>query len=272
MNCQPRYVGAAHSLMPLLTDPARLKRAARASMRAASTPGADGVTWKAYRDHLDARLADLASRLKSGTWQPAPLVVADLAIAEKIVTVVIPTVEDRIVHRAIRSCAEPILNVVAYPDWMFGWRPGRSRVDALTYAAGLSPAGAPAWVADVDVAAATRGGTVDQAVGWLARWIHDGTFLGVVRRALGALPSPLAPGCGLTPMLTNLRLLPVDRQLDELAVVRVTDNYAVLCPDRTSAADAQARIVAALAAVDLRPNLTKSKIWQPNLEDLFLAG
>lgn len=272
MNGQPRPVGATHSLMPLLTDPARLKRAARASMRAASTPGADGVTWKTYRDHLDARLADLARQLASGAWQPAPPVIAELAVGEKTVPVVIPTVEDRIVHRAIRACVEPILDTVAYSEWMFGWRPGHSRVNALTYAAGLSPAGAPAWVADVDVAAVTRGGTVDEAVGSLARWIYDGTFLDVVRRALNALPSTLSPGCGLTPMLTNLRLLPVDRQLDGLAVVRVTDNYAAFCPDQTAAADAQARIVAALATVDLRPNQTKSKIWQPNLEDLFLAG
>ena len=81
-----------------------------------------------------------------------------------------------------------------------------------------------------------------------------------------------APGSGLTPMLTNLRLLPADEHLGDLPIVRVTDNYAVFASDRQEAETAFVRVTDALAVAGLHPNPRKSKVWQPNLEDLFLAG
>ncbi|MBB5159288.1 WbqC family protein [Saccharopolyspora phatthalungensis] len=192
-----------HSLMPLLTDRRRLKQAARGCMRTTSSPGADGMTWRNYRAGLDARLAKLAAHLHDGSWTPSPLRQVTWSLDDKDLAIVIPTVEDRIVHRALRQCAEPILEAHAYPDWLFGWRPGRSRAHALAYAQrhGIT---SPCWVADIDVTRATAGSTVDQTMRWLADWIHDGSFLRIVRRVLNGLPSPLAPGSGLSPLLTNL--------------------------------------------------------------------
>ncbi|MEW9518139.1 hypothetical protein [Streptomyces tubercidicus] len=40
----------------------------------------------------------------------------------------------------------------------------------------------------------------------------------LLRRILRTLPDPLAPGSGLNPMLTNLRMTPVDAQLEDLSV------------------------------------------------------
>src|SRR5262249_54644484 len=176
-----------------------------------------------YRRDLDARISDLATRLRSGTWQPAPVRPVTWPSWGKIMTVAVPTVEDRIVHRALRLAAEPVLIRDAYPAWMYGWRPRAGRVEAVTAAAEHLAAGRT-WVADLDVAAATTGATVHQAMDWLTRWIHDGTYLRLVRRVLDELPSPLAPGSGLTPMLTNLRLTAVDGQLSGLRLVRLTDN------------------------------------------------
>jgi len=262
---------AAHSLMPLVYDPARLKHAARALMRHRGAPGADGLTWAGYRRGLDARLGDLAARLRSGTWQPGRVRLVSWPSWGKTMTVAVPTVEDRIVHRAVRLAAEPVLLRDAYPRWMYGWRPRAGRVEAVTAAAAHLAAGRT-WVADLDVAAATAGSTVAQAVGWLARWIHDGTYLRLARRILDSLPTPLAPGSGLTPMLTNLRLTAVDEQLDGLCLVRLTDNYTAFTASRAAAQAAASRITAALATQGLCPNPAKSKVWQPNPEDLYLAG
>lgn len=267
LGAQPQ----THTLMPLLADPGRLKHAARACMRTGSSPGADGVTWRAYRDGLDSRLATLARRLRDGTWRPGPVRVITWPSDGKQLTTAIPTVEDRIIHRAVRNCLEPILEAYVYPEWMFGWRPRRTRLDAIVYALRYWE-NEQLWVADVDVATATSGGEVGDVVGWVARWVHDGGFLRIVRQALAGLPSPLAPGSGLTPLLTNLRLAPVDAQLGHLNVVRVTDNYAVLCPSRPAAEFAYRHVVEALATAGLAPNRRKSKVWQPNPEDLFLGG
>lgn len=262
---------AAHTLMPLVVDPKRLRRCARAMMRHSGSPGADCVTWAQYRHDLNHRLTNLAARLADGSWTPGPLRTLVLPTWGKDITMTIPTVEDRIVHRSLREAAEPVLVADAYPDWMYGWRPRAGRLDALSVAADHLAAGRT-WVADLDVAGSTRGADLEALLDELARWISDGTYLRLIRTALEYLPTPLDSGSGLTPMLTNLRLLPVDQQLTELPILRVTDNYTVFCTDRDHAEAAADRVTAALAACGLQPHPSKSHVWQPNPEDLYLAG
>lgn len=262
---------AAHSLMPMLIDPRWLRRAARACMRQRSAPGPDGITWARYRENLAARLDDLAHRLSTDTWQPRPPWTAGWPSWGKTLIVCVPTVEDRIVHRALRQAAEPVLDRDAYPPWLFGWRPRHSKVEAVAAAARHLESGRR-WVADVDVAAVTTGGSVEGVLDQLAVHIHDGSFLHIMRRALDALPSPLAAGSGLSPMLTNVRLLNVDERLADLRVVRMTDNYTAFCTTPDEAEHAMELITEALALAGLRPNADKSKVWRPNPEDLYLAG
>jgi hypothetical protein len=259
--------------MPFLVDVRHLHRAARACMHRASSPGADAVSWADYRQGLRERLADLAARLRSGTWAPTPPRLVDIATySGKVFTAAIPTVEERVVHRAMRAAAEPILEARLYADWVSGYRPGRNRLTAVRQAA-AHMAGRRCWVADVDVAGASAGATVDQLLDWLARHVHDGTFLARVRTALQVLPAPLIPGTGLWPMLFHLRLAQVDAQLADLPVVRFADNYTVFCSDASSAREAFGRVGAALATVGLAAHPGKSKVRAPgtaNPEDLYL--
>src|SRR5262249_4040079 len=145
---------AAHSLMPLVADAARLKHAARALMRHRSAPGSDGLTWAGYRRDLDARISDLATRLRSGTWQPAPVRPVPWRSRAKLRAAAVPPHEDRLGPGALRLAAEPVLTRDASPAWMYGWRPPAGRVEAVTAAAEHLAAGRT-WVADLDVAAAT---------------------------------------------------------------------------------------------------------------------
>ncbi|RBM04621.1 reverse transcriptase domain-containing protein [Streptomyces sp. PT12] len=262
---------AGHSLMRQVTDPSALKRAARQCMGRTGSPGADGMTWRAYRQDLTGRLTDLSRRLADGSWRPAPVRTVCFDAWGKRMTVVIPTVEDRVVHRALRNAVEPVLEHDAYPRWMFGWHRRAGRPLAVAAAAAHLAAGRT-WVADVDVAAASRGVGLDQAVGSVARFVHDGTLLGLLRRILAALPDPLAPGSGLNPMLTNLRMAPVDQLISTRAVVRLTDNYTLFATTRAEAEAAAAELTDALAAHGMRPAPAKSKVWQPHPEDLYAAG
>ncbi|MDT0307651.1 reverse transcriptase domain-containing protein [Streptomyces sp. DSM 44917] len=262
---------AAHSLMRQVTDIRALKRAARQCMGRTGAPGADGLTWRVFRQDLPTRLDALSRDLAAGTWRPQPPRTERFDAWGKTLTIVIPTVTDRVVHRAVRNAVEPVLERDAYPPWMFGWHRRAGRPLAVAAAAAHLAAGRT-WAADLDVAAATRGVTLDAALGSLARFVHDGTLLALVRRILTALPQPLAPGSGLTPMLTNLRMTPVDQLLARRAVVRLTDNYTLFTPTRPEAEAAWRHAAEALAAHGMRPAPGKSKIWQPNPEDLYAAG
>ncbi|MGH3935265.1 MAG: reverse transcriptase domain-containing protein [Pseudonocardiaceae bacterium] len=266
-------VPAAHSLMPYLADPVHLVVVARSCMRRASAPGADGMTWGSYRQGLRDRLATLGQRLGIGVWEPGPLrEVAITAYTGKVFTAVVPTVEDRIVHRAMRAALEPILETRVLADWVSGFRPARNRITALRQADAHVTAGRR-WVADIDVAGASQGGTVEELVTWLADYVTDGSFLAVFRRALTGLPTPLVPGSGLWPVLFQLRLSRVDTHLAGLAVVRFADNYAAFALDVGAAELAYGRVTRALATVGLGPNQRKSGLRPPHLaspEDLFL--
>ncbi|BDH14248.1 hypothetical protein [Streptomyces hygroscopicus] len=99
-----------------------LKRAARECMGRCGSPGADGLTWRAFRENLPERLRVLSQQLADGSWRPEPMRLCDFDAWGKHYNVVIPTVRDRIVHRALRNAVEPVLEREAYPPWMFGWR------------------------------------------------------------------------------------------------------------------------------------------------------
>jgi RNA-directed DNA polymerase len=231
------------------------------------------MSWAAYRRDLDARITALSGALRSGTWQPGPLRGAEITTyVGKRFEAVIPAVEDRIVHRAMRAAIEPILEERAFASWVSGFRPGRNRITALRAAMTYLDSGLTA-VADVDVADVTAGPSVQDVTSWLAEYVSDGTFLSRFRTALSIFPGPLAPGTGLSPLLVNLRLSRADVQLCGLAVVRFADNYCAFAATAAQARAAFSQISEALAASGMRPNQAKSRVRAvANAEDLFLIA
>lgn len=262
----------SHALMPLLSE-SHLRRALRQCGRRASAPGADGMTWGQLRREARTALPQLAIELAEGTWQPGPVRDVQLpTYTGKQLHTAIPTARDRLVHRALRNAVEPVLEANAFRDWVSGFRPRRNRITSLRQAAVYYQAGFR-WVADLDVASVSEGATLEEVIDWHAEYIHDGTFLARLRSALAAMPSPIAPGSGLAPMLINLRLSQVDKKVSGLRVVRFADNYLAFTRTRADAQEAFYAISDALLSLRLRPNEVKSRIREDvNVEDLFLIG
>lgn len=262
----------SHSLMPFLGTRS-LARALREGGRRRSAPGADGVTWADYRRDAGTRIPRLARALREGTWRPGPVrPVPFNTYTGKRLPCVIPTVEDRIVQRALRNAVEPVLDAYAFADWVSGYRARRNRITALRQAMTHHSAGF-GWVADVDVERVSLGSDAAEVTDWLAAYVHDGTFLDRFRTAVAGMPWPMAPGSGLAPMLISLRLVRADRRLTDLRIVRFADNYCAFAENRERAEEAFTRITDALSDIGLAPNATKSRI-RPNacIEDLFLIG
>ncbi len=121
-------------------------------MRARSAPGIDGLSWAGFRQDLPARLSELGEEIRTGRWQPQPLRIVDITTyTGKVFPAAIPTVRDRVVHRAIRTAVEPILERELLAEWVSCYRPGRNRITALRQADQHLRAGLR-WAADVDVA------------------------------------------------------------------------------------------------------------------------
>lgn len=263
----------AHSLMPFLVDIRHLRRSARLCMRRRSAPGIDRVTWKSYRQNLATNLQALSERLRHQDWQPSELRVIDnFTFFGKNFTLAIPTVEDRIVHRAMKFAISKVLEERAFLDFVSGFRPGRNRINALRLANEFRKTGLD-WVVDVDVKDVSNGCSLEHLLNLLAKYISDGRFLSTVKAALSIFPNPLFVGSGLSPLLINLRLTPVDIALADSNVVRFCDNYVCFSSSNAESKAIFRKVEEVLSQHGLRANLSKSKIRDnPNIEDLFLVS
>src|SRR6266699_6332275 len=119
------------------------------SPRAAA--GADGVTWGAYGQDLEANLQDLLDRVHRGAYRAKPSRRVYIPKADgRLRPLGIASLEDKIVQRAVAG----VLNAVYEVDFLgfsYGFRPGRSPHSALdALAAGIYRKKVN-WVLDADI-------------------------------------------------------------------------------------------------------------------------
>ena len=144
--------------------------------------GVDGVTAAHYEADLEANLTNLLERFKSGRYRAPAVrrVHLEKPGTSKTRPIGIPTLEDKILQRAVLMVMEPAYEA-DFLDCSYGFRPGRGAHQALdALREGLMELGG-GWVIDLDIE--DFFGSVD--------WGHLRSFLdrrvrdGVIRRALG---------------------------------------------------------------------------------------
>ena len=109
--------------------------AAYRKLRVSAAPGVDGQTVANYGENLSENLRDLLGRAKDGSYHAPPVKRAYIPKNEKEDRPIgLPTVEDKLLQRALAMILEPIYEQEFLP-FSFGFRPGRSQHDALEYLA-----------------------------------------------------------------------------------------------------------------------------------------
>ena len=144
--------------------------------------GIDGVTAQDYEEHLAEHLTALLNRFKSGSYRAPPVrrVHIPKEGTKKTRPIGIPTLEDKILQRAVQMVLEPIYEQ-DFLNCSYGFRPKRSAHQALEALwRGLMRMGG-GWVVDLDIQSFFD--TVDKAKmrGFLDKRVRDG----VLRRTLG---------------------------------------------------------------------------------------
>ena len=157
-------------------------REAYRRIRKDAAPGVDGVTAAQYEANLEANLTGLLERFKSGRYRAPAVrrVHLEKPGTGKTRPIGIPTLEDKILQRAVLMVLEPVYEQ-DFLDCSYGFRPGRGAHQALEALwKGLMNLGG-GWVIDLDIE--DFFGSVD--------WGHLRSFLdrrvrdGVIRRAIG---------------------------------------------------------------------------------------
>ena len=157
-------------------------REAYRRIRKDAAAGVDGVTAAQYEADLEANLSGLLERFKSGGYRAPAVrrVHLEKPGTNKTRPIGIPTLEDKVLQRAVLMVMEPVYEQ-DFVDCSYGFRPGRSAHQALDALwQGLMKLGG-GWVIDLDIE--DFFGSVD--------WGHMRCFLdrrvrdGVIRRAIG---------------------------------------------------------------------------------------
>jgi RNA-directed DNA polymerase len=120
--------------------------------RVRANQGAAGVDGQSIRD-FEVRLADnlykLWNRLSSGSYMPPPVRRVEIPKANGGTRPLgIPTVADRVAQEVARRYLEPLVEPLFHPD-SYGYRPGRSAIDAIRTA--RQRCWRFDWVLDVDI-------------------------------------------------------------------------------------------------------------------------
>jgi len=101
------------------------------SLRPEASAGVDGVTWSAYAEDLESRLADLSDRVARGGYRPAPVRRTFIPKAGgKRRPLGVPTLEDKIVQAAMTKVLSAIYEC-HFLGFSYGFRTGRSPHQAL---------------------------------------------------------------------------------------------------------------------------------------------
>ena len=158
-----------------------LREAYRRTRKTAAA-GVDGVTSAQYEAHLEANLKSLLERFKSGRYRAPAIRRVHIPKdgAGKTRPIGIPTLEDRILQRAVLMVLEPVYEQ-DFLDCSYGFRPGRSAHQALEalWQGLMNIEGG--WVIDLDIQSFFD--TVDWA--WLRSFLDQRVRDGVIRRAIG---------------------------------------------------------------------------------------
>ena len=141
--------------------------------------GVDGVTAEQY----EANLASLLERFKSGRYR-APAVrrvhIPKPGKANKTRPIGIPTLEDKVLQRAVLMLLEPVYEQ-DFLNCSYGFRPGRSAHQALDALwRGLMSMGG-GWIIDLDIQSFFDDVDWGHLRSFLDRRVRDG----VIRRAIG---------------------------------------------------------------------------------------
>jgi group II intron reverse transcriptase/maturase len=226
--------------------------------------GVDGQTWFEYAKDLENHLQSLLDRAKSGTYRAPPVRRVHIpkgGSTTETRPIGIPTLEDKVLQRAVVMLLEPIYEQDFYPG-SYGFRPARSAHQALNDLWQQTMNVGGGWILEVDIRKFFD--TLDHAHlrQFLRRRVLDGVLTRLIGKWLKAgvmedgnisYPEAGSPQGGVvSPILANVFLHYVldewfvqevqPRLLGQAHLVRYADDFVILF---THEADAH-RVMAVL--------------------------
>lgn len=179
--------------------------------------GVDGQSAKQYAERLEDNLHSLLARAKSGTYRAPPVRRVHIPKGDGTQTrpIGIPTFEDKVLQRAVAMVLEAIYEE-EFHAFSYGFRPGRSALQACEALQNATVRMAGGWVLEVDIkqffdtmghehlreilSRRVRDGVILRLIG---KWLNAGVMEGLV---LSHPESGSPQGGVISPILANVYL------------------------------------------------------------------
>ncbi len=207
----------AFTSLAYLVDIDWLKEAYRRTRKDGAV-GVDGMTAGEYEQDLECNLQRLLDRVKSRTYRAPPVRRVHIpkgGSSTETRPIAIPTLEDKILQRAVVMLLEPIYEQ-DFLDCSYGFRPGRSAHQALEAIWKQTMVSQGGWILDVDVRKFFDNLDHGHLRTFLQHRVRDGMLLRLIGKWLKAgvmedgsvsYPEAGSPQGGVvSPILSNLFL------------------------------------------------------------------
>jgi RNA-directed DNA polymerase len=236
--------------------------------------GVDGESLVAFEKDLQGNLYKIWNRMSSGSYCPPPVRRVEIPKDNGGVRPLgIPTVGDRVAQTVVKMVLEPLVEPMFHPD-SYGYRPGRSALDAVSVA--RKRCWDADWVIDLDIKdffGSISHDLIERAVAhhtdlawvrlYVGRWLRA-----PIQREDGTLEQPArgTPQGGVaSPLLANLFMhyafdAWMQRTFPSVAFERFADDALVHCRSKRQAEAVLVAIRDRLRQCGLELHPTKTRI------------
>jgi group II intron reverse transcriptase/maturase len=261
--------------MEAVVDRNNMQLALQRVMRNHGSAGVDGLSVDELPGWLLLHWPSVRRALLEGRYLPQAVRRVDIPKPNGgIRTLGVPTVVDRLIQQAIHQVLQPTFEPTFSPH-SYGFRPGRSALDAVKQAREYIQAGRR-WVVDLDLEKFFDRVPHDILMSRVARQVKDERVLKLIRRFLeaGMMADGIVSqrmegtpqGGPLSPLLSNVLLTDLDRELErrQLAFCRYADDCNIYVGSERAGQRVMWQVRVYLEKVlHLRVNVAKSAVARP---------
>lgn len=217
-----------------------LRQAWRRVKANAGAPGIDGMSVEDFPAFSREHGPRIRSALMEGTYRPAPVRRVFIPKSDGSQRPLgVPTVLDRVIQQALAQVLTPLFES-GFSDHSYGFREGRSAHQAVREVEACWKEGRR-YAVDCDLKSFFDSVNHNRLMGKLRERIRDRKVLGLIRRYLKAgvvlpdgnreaTPQGVPQGGPLSPLLANITLDPLDKELERRGhrFARYADDFLVM--------------------------------------------
>lgn len=210
-------------------------------------PGMDKMTVGAFPAFARDHIGWIVEKLRAGTYRPAPVLRVWIPKPDgRQRPLGIPTVLDRVIQQGIAQILGPIFEA-DFSDQSYGFRFGRRAQDAVEKLLEYAGQGY-VWAVDCDLQSFFDTVNHDILMYRIGRKVRDKALLRLIGKYLRAgviddkgrkekSECGVPQGGPLSPLLANIMLDPLDREIEALGLpfVRYADDFLILAKSREEA-------------------------------------